>query len=184
MAAFNNRGAEYKEKGDIDRAISDYSESSNSILKMRLRSTIVASHTERKAISTNPFATTTRSSNSIPKCSCVQQSRQRIHEQRRIRPRINDFDEAIKRDSKHADAFNNRGSAYAKKGDIDRAISDFDEAIKRDPKYAMVFRNRALAYKEKGDLDQSIRDYDEVINLDSKNVVAFNNRGSAIREER
>ena len=44
--------------------------------------------------------------------------------------------------SASAVAHNNRGNAYATKGDYDRAIQDFDEAIKLDPADARPFNNR------------------------------------------
>src|SRR6476469_1618002 len=34
--------------------------------------------------------------------------------------------------------FNNRGTAYDKKGDFDRAIVDYDQAIRLDPNYAVA----------------------------------------------
>ncbi len=48
-------------------------------------------------------------------------------------------------------AFNNRGSAYADKGQTDRAIQDHDQAIKLNPNYAAAFYNRSVAKEEKGD---------------------------------
>src|SRR3712207_4675746 len=48
-------------------------------------------------------------------------------------------------------AFNNRGVAYAAKGDLNRAITDFNEAIRLDPEDAYVFNNRGNAYRSRGD---------------------------------
>jgi Flp pilus assembly protein TadD len=41
-----------------------------------------------------------------------------------------DYNQAIKLDPEFASAYNNRGFAYDKKGDTDRAIADFTRAIK------------------------------------------------------
>ena len=49
----------------------------------------------------------------------------------------------------YAKSFNNRGVAYQKKGEYDRAIEDFDTAIKIDPDYADAFANRAETYEKK-----------------------------------
>jgi tetratricopeptide (TPR) repeat protein len=52
-------------------------------------------------------------------------------------------------------AYNNRGDAYYKKGDYDRAIQDFSEAIRLSPSFG-YYRERGIAYNEKGDYDQAI----------------------------
>ena len=51
---------------------------------------------------------------------------------------------------KRAVAYNNRGIAYAAKGDLDRAIADFNEAIRLDPKDATAYTNRGLTYEKQG----------------------------------
>jgi tetratricopeptide (TPR) repeat protein len=59
----------------------------------------------------------------------------------------------------------NRGVAYAKKGDLDRAIRDLDKSIALDPKYAWAYYHRGLAYNTKGDLDRAIADFNKAIAL-------------------
>ena len=83
----------------------------------------------------------------------------------------------IRLDPKDALAFDNRGLAYAAKGDSDTAIADYNEAIRLDPKDALAFNNRGLAYAAKGDNDRAIADYNEAIRLDPELAWAFNNRG-------
>ena len=41
-------------------------------------------------------------------------------------------------DSNSAKAYNNRGVAWDKKGDYDRAISDYSKAIELKPRYAIA----------------------------------------------
>ena len=40
----------------------------------------------------------------------------------------------------------NRGIAYDKKGDYDRAIEDYTKAIKLDPTRAHAYANRGVVY--------------------------------------
>src|SRR4029450_512189 len=62
-------------------------------------------------------------------------------------------------------AYNNRGNAYAAKGDLDRAIQDFDQSIKLNHTYTKPFNNRGVAYLRKGEYDAAIRAFDEAISL-------------------
>ena len=47
-----------------------------------------------------------------------------------------EYDQAIQLKSDYAEAYVNRGLAYAGKGDYDRAIADYDEAIQLQPDLA------------------------------------------------
>src|SRR5690349_19865634 len=62
-------------------------------------------------------------------------------------------------------AHNNRGNAYVRNGDFDRAIEEYDLAIKASAKYAKAFNNRGVAYQKKADYDRAIADLDESIRL-------------------
>src|SRR5215475_1762377 len=102
---------------------------------------------------------------------------------------IDDYNKAIRLDTKYPVGFYNRGLAYLRKGRIDRAIEDFNEAIRLNPKYANAFVNRAIAYREKAQWDfdaylaagryedLAIQDLDRAIRLDRNNAIAFHNRG-------
>jgi lipoprotein NlpI len=76
-------------------------------------------------------------------------------------------------------AFSDRGIAYARKGQYDRAIEDLDQAIRLNPNYAVAFSNRGLAYARKDQYDRALEDLDQAIRLNPNYAAAFNNRGSA-----
>ena len=69
-----------------------------------------------------------------------------------------DGSEAISLDPKFANAYNNRGMAYYKKNDFNRAIADFSEAIKLNPQNTQQYINRALSYSQKGNFRTAIAD--------------------------
>jgi tetratricopeptide (TPR) repeat protein len=73
----------------------------------------------------------------------------------------------------------NRGNAYARKKDYDRAIADYDTAIILPPKDAMPYYNRGLTYAMKKDYDRAIADYDAAIILNPKFAMAYYTRGNA-----
>src|SRR4051812_11301485 len=55
-------------------------------------------------------------------------------------------------------AYMRRGSAYAQKGDHDRAIRDYDSAIRQQPTNAPAFMNRGFSYAGKGDFEHALQD--------------------------
>ena len=52
-----------------------------------------------------------------------------------------DYDQAIKIDPRNAYAFNNRGLAFEKRGDRERAIADYRRALKINPKLWLTQQN-------------------------------------------
>jgi tetratricopeptide (TPR) repeat protein len=78
-----------------------------------------------------------------------------------------------------AAAYNNRGGAKARKGDLDGALADYTRAIELDPKSAIAYYDRGLAKYDEGDLDGALADDTRAIELDPKSVNAYGNRGFA-----
>jgi tetratricopeptide (TPR) repeat protein len=76
-------------------------------------------------------------------------------------------------------AFNNRGNAYAARGDYDRALKDYDEALRFNPKFAAAMRNRGTLHARKGDDDSAIRDYRDAARLDLDDPHALIGRAPA-----
>ena len=92
---------------------------------------------------------------------------------------IKHYTEAIKLKPDLDVAYNNRGNAYAKKGELNNAIRDYNTAIKLKPNDAEAYYNRGNTYNEKGDFDNVINDYTEAIKLKPDYAEAYNNRGNA-----
>ena len=65
---------------------------------------------------------------------------------------------AIELDPKNAQAYTNRGNAYADKGDRDAALADYDAAVRLDPNNAGSHYDRGIALRRSGDLDRAIAD--------------------------
>jgi tetratricopeptide (TPR) repeat protein len=98
-----------------------------------------------------------------------------------LEEKIRCYSEAIRLEPDFAEAFNNRGNARTKKGDLDGAILDFGEAIRLRPGYAFALGTRGVARHRKGDIVGAIRDYSEAIQLGPGYAGTFHNRGLARR---
>jgi len=78
-----------------------------------------------------------------------------------------------------AKVYYNRGIAWDKKGEHDKAIEDYTEAIRINPKDADTYINRGVAWGEKGELDKAIEDFTEAIRIDPQHAYAYYNRSYA-----
>ena len=92
-----------------------------------------------------------------------------------------DLPEISKED--RAKAFNSRGNAFAKKGELDTAIRDYNQALKIKPDYAEALNSRGIAFADKGELDRAIRDFDQAININPDFAEVFYNRGIAFADK-
>lgn len=71
----------------------------------------------------------------------------------------------IKITPKDAWACNERGVAYAKKGEYGPAISDYTKAIEINPKYAIAYYNRGCAHYHKSQYNQATSDFNKAIEI-------------------
>jgi tetratricopeptide (TPR) repeat protein len=81
---------------------------------------------------------------------------------------------------KLATAFDNRGVAYRRKGEYERALQDYEQAIRLNPSNATAYNNRGIIYRIKGEYGRAIADYDEAIWLKNGDFpAAYYNRALA-----
>ena len=73
----------------------------------------------------------------------------------------------------------NRGIAYGKAGDYDRAIADFDAAMRINPNHVRAYLNRGNANFARRDYDRAIADFSQAIRLEPKNVTIVMSRATA-----
>jgi tetratricopeptide (TPR) repeat protein len=81
--------------------------------------------------------------------------------------------------------FYNRGQAYGRKGQSDRAIEDFTQAIRLKPNYASAYVSRGRQYVLKGQDDRAIQDFNQAIKVEpnpSDNFAFYNRAGAYHRK--
>ena len=87
------------------------------------------------------------------------------------------FDEVLKKDSDHLNAYLQRGFCNTLRKDYQAAVADFSAVIKRNPNHLWAYTSRGSAYNKLGQYNLAMADFDKVLQLDPKNGEAFNNRG-------
>jgi tetratricopeptide (TPR) repeat protein len=83
-------------------------------------------------------------------------------------------------DVKVPQTYNNRGTAWYRKGFYTSAIDDFTAAMQRDPKYVEAYKNRGVARKMSGDFDRAIEDFNAAIRLDPNWAEMYDWRGTTL----
>ena len=85
-------------------------------------------------------------------------------------------------DAKHeprdrlAMAFNNRGYAYTRGSQYDRAMADLDQSIRLDPRDPLAYNNRGYAWSRQNQHERAVSDFSRAIDLEPTYSAAFNNR--------
>jgi tetratricopeptide (TPR) repeat protein len=75
------------------------------------------------------------------------------------------LNEAIKLQPDYASAYNNRGVAYAKLNQFQRAIEDFNESTRLKPDSAGTYVNRGMAYMLMGNKSFGCRDVEKACKM-------------------
>lgn len=89
------------------------------------------------------------------------------------------YNQAIRVNSTHAKAFNNRGFIYARiQGEADMALADLNKALSLDPNLAEAYNNRGFVYdRMKNKPEIALADYNRAIDLKPDLVEAHFFRG-------
>jgi tetratricopeptide (TPR) repeat protein len=178
--AYQIRGDAYRQKAQVDEAISDYAEAiridpnTASAYNARALAYQIKGNTEHtlrdftEAIRLDANYTTAYRNRGIVYSNIGDFDRA-----------IADFGESIRLEPKSAVSHNLRGVAFLRKNELDMALIDFSEAIQLDPKLKVAFINRADVYRAKRQLEDAVIDYDKAIEIDPSDPVSYNLRGVA-----
>jgi lipoprotein NlpI len=168
---YYNRGTEFNEKGDDDRAISDYNQA------ISLDPKYVSAYNNRgnayknKGNYDRAIADYSEAIRLNPDYVLAYKNRGNAYNEKGDNDRaIADYNEAIRLDPAYTQAYNRRGMAYRDKGDYDRAIADFSEAIRLDPRNDAHYARRGRAYLYSGDPAKAFADMSYAAEVDPKDA--------------
>ena len=88
------------------------------------------------------------------------------------------FESVIRHEPRMPEAWNNRGVARARLGDLEGAVLDYTQAIQLAPDDPELYFNRANAYAAAGKLIAAVGDFSTAARLKPDYAQAFFNRGS------
>ncbi len=173
---YNNRGVTYKEKGELDCAIKDFSKALELDLEFaEAYNNLGNAYDEKgdfdKAIVN--FNTAIKFKSDFVEAYV---NRGVAYGKRdEFNKAINDFTTAIDLAPDHAGAYFNRGNAYLLKGDFGRAIENYDTSIKLDPDDAQSYCHRGLTWLHLKEWDKAKADLMEAQNKGVDIIAAFHN---------
>ncbi|HVN48441.1 MAG TPA: tetratricopeptide repeat protein, partial [Bacteroidota bacterium] len=81
----------------------------------------------------------------------------------------------------YAEAYNDRGTAFAEQGMVVRALMDLDTAIHFDSTDSEYFVNRGLVYVHSKQYPEAVKDFSSAIKFDPQDLAAYFLRGEASR---
>ncbi|SVD55586.1 uncharacterized protein METZ01_LOCUS408440, partial [marine metagenome] len=75
----------------------------------------------------------------------------------------------------YAEAYNNRGTASNKLGQLDEALKSYDNAVRLKPDYIEAYNNRGVTLQDLGRLDEAFTSYNKAIQLKPDYIEAYSN---------
>lgn len=191
VKAYNNRGMAYGKQGNLSQAISDFNkanakeDNSNQSVSYDKKNfyKLIAEYT--KSIEMNP-----------KNIEVNYYARGRIYlKLDKFIQAISDFNKAIEINPKYAEAYNYRGIAYGKQGNLSQANADFIKAkaynnmpvnsasqgklSEINSTHKEDYFNRGADSFDQGNVTLAISDYNKAIKMAPNDADAYNNRGSA-----
>ncbi|MCC6759317.1 MAG: tetratricopeptide repeat protein [Candidatus Omnitrophica bacterium] len=184
--AYNQRALAYKQKGDLENALSDYTKAINlfpdydfaltnrGILYKELGRYQQAWEDHSQAIKVNPgFSEAYLNRGNV------------LFSAGDFKGAVADYDQAIKTVSisarrgstpYRAEVYSRRGAGYFFAKEYDVASKDFDQALEIDPDNIVALDNRAIIFSIRGEKDKALADFNRSLQLVPQNPVNYVNR--------
>ena len=97
---------------------------------------------------------------------------------------IEDYNQALRLDSRNITALTNRALAWADKNQLERALADVDQALRIDPQSAAALFLRGTILAEAGQFNKAAADLSECLRISPDHAAAYRNRSGLWLEMR
>ncbi len=97
-------------------------------------------------------------------------------EENRLEEAARYFEQTVRLDPNHVQAYDYLGSVYFLLGQSDKAVQAYKRALSIDPNYAESYFNLGLVYQEMGDRENAIAMFEKYLELDPDSSFAENAR--------
>jgi tetratricopeptide (TPR) repeat protein len=179
------RGVGWKDKGEYDNAIKDFTEA------LRLKPDSAAVYNWRglawdsKKEYDKAIADYTEAIRLDPKDALAFNNRGNAWSSKKEYDKaFADYTEAIRLDPKFSFPFYNRGNAWSYKKEYDKAIADYSEAARLDPKYTLALNGLGWAYFQKNEFHKSLEYIERCLQLDPKDSYASGYRARILAAQK
>ncbi len=180
VEVYGFRGLAWKKKGDLDKAIADYSKALDLDPKPSTNYYNRGNAWQNKGDHDRAIADYTKVLEIDPQDAEACNARGLAWKNKGdLEKAVADYTRALEIDPKYATAYFNRGAARKNMGNFGPAIADFTKAIDLDPKDAEAYNARGLAWRYNGDDEKAVADYTKALEIDPKYSIACFNRGKA-----
>jgi tetratricopeptide (TPR) repeat protein len=176
---FNYRGVAFRLNGELDRAISDYSQA------IKLNGRLAVAYNNR-GVAYDRKADYERAIHDYDQAIKLKPSsethfnRGNVYLAKSQYDRaIDDFNQAIKLRPDFAPAFDNRCWARAVVGILKQALADCNEALRLMPRNPTTLGSRAFVFLKMTHFDAAVSDYDGALQMNPKHAFALYGRGLA-----
>lgn len=101
-----------------------------------------------------------------------------LYEKAQDRQAIVQFNFALGKNPRHAEAYAQRGKCYEMLGNKSQALRDWETAIRIDPKCAEAFNHRARLFERMGELARALDDFNWAVEAKPGDAKYWYNRGT------
>jgi tetratricopeptide (TPR) repeat protein len=177
--AFNDRGVAYRIKGELDRAIQDYSQA------IKLNGKFAAAYNnravayDRKGDYDHAIQDYDQTIKLKPSPETYLNRGNAFLGKNQYDHAIDDFNQALKLKPGFGAALDNRCWARAVVGILKQALADCNEALRRMPGHAGTRETRGFIYLKMTNFDAAVSEFDTALQIDPKLAFALYGRGLA-----